>query len=289
MDETASYLGFSHFFGIGPARFDSLLKAFGSVSDAYHAPAAKLVPILGERMTERFTAFRHSFDTKEILQEYKSRGIMILPLGSVVYPAQLKAIPDPPLCLYAKGTLPINLPGELVVAIVGTRKPSPYGRYVTKLFTAELANAGAVIVSGMALGIDTEAHRTTLAVGGRTVAVLGSGVDMVYPPENEQLYVDIIANGGTVVSEYPPGKRITKGLFISRNRIISGLSSGVVVIEGKETSGSLATARFAAIQGREVFVPPIPITSPLSATPSILLKNGATYVSSGQDILQELQ
>jgi DNA processing protein len=197
----------------------------------------------------------------------------------------LKEISDPPPVLFLKGNLTdFSLP---MLAVVGTRKSTAYGRQVCEMLTGELALTGLVIVSGMARGIDSVAHQTTLAVGGKTVAVLGEGVDVVYPPENKELYEEIIKSG-VVLSEMPPGHRPSRGTFPARNRIISGLSLGVLVIEGAEDSGALITASAALEQKREVFAVPGPITSPLSAGPTKLLKNGAKLVYRTEDVLEAL-
>lgn len=203
------------------------------------------------------------------------------------YPPLLREIPDPPKVLYVRGRgSKINL--EKTIAVVGTRKMTPYGRRVTENLVTELVKNGFTIVSGMALGVDTVAHETAIANGGKTIAVLGCGVDIIYPNVNARLYWDIVGGGGAVVSEIAPRIRTDKKQFVTRNRIISGLSFGVVVIEGDEHSGALITAKYAAEQGREVFAVPGPITSRYSRASSILLQNGAKLVQSADDILEEL-
>ena len=172
-------------------------------------------------------------------------------------------------------------------AIVGTRKPTSYGQQIARKFAYELSEAGFIIVSGMAMGIDTVAHQAALDAGGKTIAVLGCGVNIVYPAINYRLYQKIIKTGGAVISEFPPDQTVLKGLFISRNRIISGLSCGVLIAEGLKDSGALITARFAGEQGKEVFAPPAPITSDMSQAPNFLLKQGAKLVTSIEDILEE--
>ncbi|MEK7633288.1 MAG: DNA-processing protein DprA, partial [Patescibacteria group bacterium] len=172
-------------------------------------------------------------------------------------------------------------------AIVGTRKPTNYGIQVARKFAYELAEAGFVIVSGMAMGIDTVAHQAALDVGGKTVAVLGCGVNIIYPAINYKLYENIIKTGGAVVSEFPPDQTVLKGLFISRNRIISGLSRGVLIAEGGEYSGALITAKYAGIQGKDVFAVPSPINSEMSSAPNLLIKQGAKMVTNVSDIYEE--
>src|SRR3989338_348038 len=160
-------------------------------------------------------------------------------------------------------------------AIVGTRKPTSYGIQVARKFAYELTEAGFIIVSGMAMGIDTVAHQAALDAGGKTVAVLGCGVNIIYPAINYQLYHNIIKSGGAVISEFPPDQTVLKGLFISRNRIISGLSKGVLIAEGGEFSGALITAKYAGIQGKDVFAVPSSINSEMASAPNLLIKQGA--------------
>ena len=203
------------------------------------------------------------------------------------YPRLLSEIPDPPEVLYVRGKgSKINL--EKTIAVVGTRNITSYGREVTQKLVRELVKNGFTIVSGMALGVDTVAHETAIAEGGKTIAVLGCGIDIIYPSRNARLYRDIIFRNGAIVSEIPPGVWTDSKRFVTRNRIISGLSLGVLVIEGTEKSGTLITAKYALDQGRDVFAVPGPITSELSRAASILLKNGAKLVESADDILEEL-
>jgi DNA processing protein len=172
---------------------------------------------------------------------------------------------------------------------VGTRKPTPYGKQVTEKLTGELVFSGITIVSGLARGVDGLAHRITLERKGTTIAVLGCGVDIIYPPDHQTLYYDILKSGGAVISEVPPGHTVARGLFPARNRIISGISRGVLVTEGAEDSGSLITAQCALDQGRDVFAVPGPISSYLSAGPAKLIKQGAKVVTEVADILDELK
>lgn len=202
-----------------------------------------------------------------------------------LYPQNLKEIEGAPERLYIKGSL--RPEDKLAVAIVGSRKMTAYGRETAELFSYELAEKGVSIVSGLARGIDTVAHKSALKAGGRTIAVLASGVDIIYPKENRQLAERIIKSGA-LVSEFP---RRTKPLgkhFLVRNRIISGLSLAVLVIEGKRRSGTLSTAAHAANQGREVFAVPGPINSPLSLAPLYLIEQGANIAKSPEDILEYL-
>jgi len=287
-EEIFYYLAFSHFLGIGPVRFFLLLKNFLTAKKAYLANRDKLIKLLGEKLTDKFLKFRQTFDPVKVNEKLKKEKITVLPYFSNAYPSSLKTIADPPICLYVRGEAAIfNQTDKIYFAIVGTRTPSPYGEQVAKKFSFELAKAGFIIVSGMALGIDALSHWAALNAGGKTIAVLGCGVDIIYPSSNRLLYEKIVNGGGAVVSEFPEKMMVQKGLFIARNRIISGLSRGVLVVEGASDSGSLITARYAAEQGREVFAPPAPLTFRQSQAPNILLKQGAKMVTEVVDIFEE--
>ena len=288
MDNLDCYLGFSYFLGIGPQRLSLLLRNFSDIKKAYLADKNELKKVLGEKLTEKFIQFRSNFDPKKELDNLKKKEITVLSLEDKKYPASLKKISDPPICLYFKGNISnFDFKKDLFLGIVGTRKPTSYGEILAKKFASQLASMGIVIVSGMALGIDSLAHWATLNSEGKTIAVLGCGVDVVYPPSNAKLYQEILKKGGLIISEFPPGRTVLKGLFIARNRIISGLSSGVLVVEGAKDSGALITAKYAAEQGKEVFAPPSPLTSPMSEAPNLLLKQGAKLVTNVYDILDE--
>jgi DNA protecting protein DprA len=288
MNNLEYYLGFSYFLGIGPQRLSLLLENFSDVKKAYLAKKEELVKVLGEKLTEKFIQFRNQFDPKKELDNLKKKEITVLSWEDKRYPSSLKKIADPPICLYIKGNLSnFDFEKDFFLGVVGTRKPTSYGEALTKKFTSQLASMGMVIVSGMALGIDSLAHWAALNSFTKTIAVLGCGVDVVYPPSNGRLYQEILKKGSLVISEFPPGRTVLKGLFVARNRIISGLSSGVLVIEGAKDSGALITARYAAEQGKEVFAPPSPINSPMSEAPNLLLKQGAKLVTDVSDILNE--
>lgn len=222
------------------------------------------------------------------VQKMKDKGIEIVTELSEDYPETLYNIPDRPVVLFCKGDVSL-LKVENGVAIVGTRKPTPYGRDVTELFSKELARAGVVIVSGLAYGVDAEAGRGAVDVGGKTIAVLGGGVNKIYPSANIPLANKIIANGGLIVSEYLPDEEPRQYYFPERNRIISGLSKGVVVVEAGENSGSLITATTALEQGREIYVVPANITSSASYGSNQLIKEfPQCAVFSPQDVLDDL-
>ena len=200
------------------------------------------------------------------------------------YPSLLREIPDPPALLYLRGAEP---PAE-ALAIVGSRNASPTGRHLTAEIARELASRGIGIISGLARGIDTAAHEGALAGQGPTVAVLGCGIDRIYPPENERLFTRILAEKGTIISEYPPGADPLAGHFPGRNRLISGLCRGVLIVEAALASGSLITADFALEQGRDVFAVPASIASPVGCGVNRLLKDGAFLVTESADILERL-
>lgn len=317
------YLSFSYFLGIGPVRMKALLSYFGSVKKAYFGKREEIQNVIGDIIGQRFCLFRSNFNLEKKAKELENKKISMVFWEDEKYPQELLNISDPPICLYCKGD--INLlsdssvanfitresPPELrtsgyskvknllptsqqnnsilpTFAIVGTRNPSIYGSQIAKKISSELAGAGFTIVSGLALGIDAIAHRGALDANGKTIAVLGCGVDIIYPAYNRFLYNQIIEKNGVVISEFPPGKTVEKGLFISRNRIISGLSKGVLVVEGQEKSGALITARYAGEQGKEVFAVPGQITSSVSTAPNFLIKQGAKMVTTVEDIYEEL-
>ena len=212
-------------------------------------------------------------------------GASLVTLGEPRYPQVLREIFDPPIVLFARGR--VELLASICLGVVGTRRPTPYGLAVAERLSADLAHAGLTIVSGMARGIDSAAHKGTLAAGGNTIAVLGCGVDIVYPSENRKLAAEIAAKG-LIVSEFPMGSVAFPQNFPIRNRIISGLSAGVLVVEGAQYSGSAITAKLAMDQGREVFAVPGAITSKLSWGPNLLIKQGARLVQDWNDVVSEL-
>lgn len=212
-------------------------------------------------------------------------GVRLLRPGEPAYPDLLSETPDPPALLYVRGSVPLE--GE-ALAVVGSRRPTHYGRRMARELAGACARAGIPVVSGLARGIDSEAHRAALAAGGRTWAVLGSGLDNIYPPENKGLAEEIVAAGGALLSELPLSGPPLAMNFPRRNRILSGLAWGTVVVEGDLKSGSLITARAAAEQGREVFAVPGPADSPMSEGPHELLRQGARMARRLEDILEEL-
>lgn len=290
LTEKNSYLAFSAFPGIGPLRFKLLRDYFGSAEKAWDASLEKLLAIgLGEKLTAKFVAFRNKFSIDDFNKFLQKHNIKVLPLFDKNYPYLLRELPDAPFVLYVRGEIDDDWWNSgKTIAVVGTRRVTNYGTAATRQIAGGLATSGLTIVSGMAYGVDTVAHQAAIDAGGKTIAVLGCGIDMIHPLSNTALYWNIIKKSGAVVSEFPPGLLVNKGLFPARNRIISGLSLGTVVTEGASDSGALITARYAGEQSREVFAVPGPITSSLSAAPTILLKQGAKLVTQAEDILEEL-
>lgn len=298
MGERFYWLGFSVFSGVGPLRFKKLIAELGSAENAWNAKQTDLKIHLGDALAEKFEDFRSKFSIEKYSKTLIQKEISFLILTDPNYPLLLKQIKNPPFVLYIKGSLNILLsykskppPSSTIfdrtLAIVGTRKITQYGREATKILTKELVDAGFTIVSGLALGVDAVAHQTAIELNGKTIAVLGSGIDLCYPSANKQIYNSIIQKCGVVVSEFPLGQKPSKGSFPSRNRIIAGLSIGVLATEGAEDSGSLITADYAFKFNRKVFAVPGPIMSSLSKGPYKLIKKGAKLVTSAEDILKE--
>jgi DNA processing protein len=286
-DDLKYWVGFSRVPGIGPVRLRALLDHFGGdVGAAWQVSSATLRALgFDQRTVEALIGLRGQINLDAELQRAVDRGVQVITWDCPTYPGLLKAIPNPPPVLYVCGDL---LPQDAwALGVVGTRQASVYGREATRTLAQGLAAGGVTIVSGLAYGIDTVAHRAALDAGGRTVAVLGSGVDVIYPTDNRGLAADI-ARQGAVVSEYPLGTKPEARNFPPRNRIISGLSLGVLVVEGSPRSGAMITAAYAVEQGREVFAVPGSILSRNSGGPSQLIQQGAKLVTSIGDILEEL-
>jgi DNA processing protein len=280
------WIGFSKVSGIGPARLQSLLTYYGDIATAWRADLAELRAIgLDRRTVENFAKTRHDLDLTAEVDRLEKLNVMLLTWDSPDYPALLKTIPDPPITLYVRGSLAVT--DDWAVAVVGTRKATSYGQEVAHILAKGLVENGITVVSGLAQGIDTAAHAAALEHQGRTLAILGCGVDVVYPSANAKLSQRIMASGA-LISEYPLGTKPEAMNFPRRNRIISGLSLGVVVVEGAVKSGAAITANCALEQGREVFAVPGPIFRSSSAGPNLLIQKGAKLVTQVQDILEEL-
>ncbi len=271
--------------GVGTTLFIRLLSRFGTPADVLGASEASLTEVVGPKLAERIRAYRGVVDVDRQIMQLSQYGASLLTMDDPAYPLRLAEIYDPPLVLFTRGNL-IEADHQ-AVALVGTRKPTAYGARMARNLAYELASRGITIVSGMAEGIDTAAHEGAMEAGGRTIAVLGCGVDIVYPPSNAELMHRIIQQGA-VVSSFEMGVKPSKGHFPFRNRIISGLSMGTVVVEAPIGSGALITARNAAEQGREVYAVPGEAGAYNSRGPHALIREGAKLVETAQDILVEL-
>jgi DNA processing protein len=287
MSNIESWIALSLVPEIGPVTFRKLLSIYGDPASVFGVPLKELSAIegVGEKKARNIKNFSGGRDIAKQVKELSRCNIKVLTLLSPEYPAMLRQIEDSPVLLYVKGT--IQDEDRFAVAIVGSRKSTPYGRLVAERLSSQLSSSGFTIVSGMARGIDTMAHRGALSSGGRTIAVLGSGIDRAYPPENRGL-MEKIAESGYVVSEFPWGTEPAKENFPRRNRLISGLSMGVVVAEAAAGSGALITASAAIEQNREVFAVPGNITSLNSAGANELIKRGAKLIQKPDDIIEEL-
>lgn len=272
--------------GLGPRTSATLLKRFRTPQAIFRAPVSELDAAGLSGTVARSIASGCTFEDAALQQEkMQASGTVLIPWGDTRYPARLREIFDPPLLLFACGR--IELLGGVAIGVVGTRHPTPYGLAAAERLSGELAMAGLTIVSGMARGIDAAAHKAALAIGGKTIAVFGCGVDLLYPAENRKLR-DSIVEQGLVVSEYAMGSPAYPQNFPVRNRIVSGMSAGILVVEGAQYSGSTITARLATEQGREVFAVPGNITSKLSWAPNLLIKQGAKLVQEWNDVVAEL-
>ena len=280
------WVGFNLVKGVGAVRFQALRDHFGDLALAWQAPADALQAAgLGPKLAERVTQIRADLDLEKYMAKVTAQGISILTWEDELYPPRLKEIDQPPPVLYVRGALTAE--DSWAVAIVGTRRVSAYGRQVTEELATFLAINGVTVVSGLARGVDAIAHQSALKAGGRTIAVLGCGVDRIYPPEHAQLAEKMIASGA-ILSDYAPGTPPDASNFPPRNRIISGFSMATVVVEAGETSGALITAQFAADQGREVFAVPGNILAPQSKGTNRLIAQGAHPMLSARDLLDVL-
>lgn len=285
MTRLEALLGLNLIGGIGSIRLKKLLEYFGQPENIFQASQEKLIAVSG--IGENLAAKIRSLDLKDVERELilaKKYNLKILTPEDKEYPVNLKYIFDPPILLYVKGE--IRKEDALSLAIIGSRRASFYGLSCAEKFSAELASRGFTIVSGMARGVDSSAHRAALRQGGRTIAVMGSGFGHIYPQENRRLAEDI-AQSGAVISEFPIDALPLRQNFPQRNRVISGLSLGVLVVEAARNSGALITADFALEQGREVFALPGKVDSDNSFGTNSLIKQGAKLVADADDILEE--
>lgn len=286
--ELQYWIAFNQLSEFGPKRFTKLLNYFPNLETAWQADRNELTKSgLVEKIIDKFITSKTEIDPAKELDKVTKQNIEVVTIKDDAYPSQLKQIPNPPPLLYTKGGffLPED---EFAIAVVGTRKITPYGKQVTEDLVSELTRNGLVIVSGLALGIDAKAHAVCISSKGRTIAVLGNGIDNIYPSANVPLARRILDNNGLIISEFPLGTPSYRSNFPHRNRIISGLTLGTLIIEADIKSGSLITAKQALEQNREVFTVPGSIYSPSSKGPNQLLKQGAIPVTTAQDILQAL-
>jgi DNA processing protein len=273
--------------GLGPRLTAALLQRFGSAGAVLQATAGQLmeVPHIGFTLSQNLCQAMSRLDVDGEVALLEQHGTRLLVLGTPEYPAPLATIPDAPQLIYLRGSWEARDTNS--VAIVGSRHGTAYGRRIAERLGVELARAGFTVISGLARGVDGAAHRGALKAGGRTVAVLAGGLSRIYPPEHADLAREVEVGGG-LFSEAPMAREPMAGMFPARNRLISGLSRGVVVVEAAERSGALISARHAAEQGRSVFAVPGPVDSSASAGTLKLLRDGATLVRHAQDIIEEL-
>ena len=273
--------------GVGSMLTQRLLNHFGDVESILAASATRLQAVegIGPKIANSISLARSLCNAETLIDQCREHGISLIAKKDARYPALLRKIHDPPVFLFVKGGFQAS--DDLAIAIVGTRNMSPYGRKHAERLAAELARSGFTIVSGLARGIDGAAHRGVLAAGGRTIAVLGSGLLNIFPPEHVQL-ADEVVEHGALVSEYVPEQRPDKGTFPQRNRIVSGLSLGVLIVEAPRKSGALITASQAGEQGRDVFAMPGPVDHEASRGCNRLIRDGAILVESADDILEHL-
>ncbi len=287
MEPDKYWVGFNLVKGIGAVRFKQVLDFFGSAETAWDAPVSGLQAAgLPQRVIENFLLVKSQVDLERVMERIHHSGTRVITWNDQDYPRRLKEIDQSPPVLFIRGS--INVEDDWAVALVGTRRVSPYGRQVANEIATFLGQNGVTVVSGLARGVDAIAHQSALAAGGRTIAVLGSGVDVIYPPEHRKLATEIIAQGA-LVSDYPLGTSPDGVNFPPRNRIISGLSLATVVVEAGEKSGALITAEFAVEQGRDVFAVPGSILAPQSAGTNHLIEQGARPLLKMGEILEVLK
>lgn len=273
--------------GVGPVLRKALIDRFGTAREILNAAMSELreVPGIGPKTAKAIAAARDEIDAEREIQLCREKSVTIVPQSDPQYPRSLAEIPDPPGLFFMRGE--IKPQDAIGVAIVGSRHATTYGVMVAERLASSLARAGVTVISGLARGIDGAAHRAALQAGGRTIGVLGSGVLNIYPPEHVELSLDVIRSGA-IISETPPQSPPMAGAFPQRNRIISGLSLGVIVVEASDRSGALISARHAMEQNREVFAVPGRIDSRMSKGCHRLLRDGAKLVESADDVLEEL-
>ena len=284
---TLEWLALSLTPGLGPTRARKLVEHFGSPEAVFRASLTELEAAAIQAVSAQSIATGKSAElAREELARAADAGITVLSTSDPLYPRRLKEIYDPPIILYVRGDAEqLNKPG---IALVGTRHPTPYGSGMAERLACDLAAQGLVIISGMARGVDTASHRGAISAKGKTVAVFGTGVDVIYPKENSRLSEQILSFGGALVSEFPLGTFAAPQNFPIRNRILSGMSCGVLVVEAAEYSGTRITARLALEQNRDVFAVPGNVTNKNSWGPNTLIKQGAKLVATWEDVWEDL-
>mgnify|MGYP001136376683 CR=1 FL=1 len=287
MDKNSAYLLLNLLPDIGPWRIKRLIEHFGEIENVFSASLNDLCKVedIGEILAKRILSAPKEVDLDKELHLIEKYQVRIITWDSPDYPANLKTLPDPPAVIYLRGELKDE--DIFAISIVGTRRATVYGKTVTEKLASGLAEARITVISGLARGIDTSAHQTAINAKGRTIAVLGNGLAVHYPPENRKLEEKIITSGA-LISEFPMTSSPDRANFPRRNRIIAGLSFGVVVIEADIKSGALITARLALEQGREVFAVPGNIFSACSRGTHMLIKQGAKLVEETEDIIEEI-
>lgn len=277
------WLGLSLTPGLGPSKSRKLVEHFGSAEAVFRASLTELEGAGIRAVSAQALATGKSAElAREEINRAAAAGVTVLSMDDPLYPPRLKEIYDPPLVLYVRGDAEVLIkPG---IAMVGTRHPTPYGSGMAESLASDLAAQGLIIISGMARGVDTARHRGAIAAKGKTVAVFGTGVDVIYPKENSRLSEQILALGGALISEFPLGSFAAPQNFPIRNRILSGMSVGVLVVEAAEYSGTRITARLALEQNRDVFAVPGNVTNKSSSGPNTLIKQGAKLVATWEDV-----
>lgn len=289
MDDARYLVAVASAGNIRPSLLRTIRERLGSWEEVWKASVEEFIAAgIPARGAHTIVEMRSSIDPDAVWGHAHAQNMYVVTEADETYPKLLRGTVDAPIALFCRGTLPA--PDLPAIAVVGSRSMTPYGMQVTEMIVPSLARAGLLILSGLARGIDGEAHRATIATHGTTIAVVGSGIDhaVLYPREHRRLSDEIVASGGAVVSEYPPGTAPARHHFPARNRILAGWALGVLVIEARIQSGALITARFAADDGREVFAVPGPITSSTSAGPHALISAGAALASDAKIILDIL-
>jgi DNA processing protein len=289
MTDREAYIILNIISGIGPARVKSLCEHFGSVSGILQASPVELKSVqgIGITLAEAISSWKTDLDHESEMQLAERAGVQIITLADDEYPSILKEVHDAPLCLYVRGQMPSD--NDFMLGVVGSRRITNYGRSMSEHLSRAAVYAGWTVVSGLAYGTDAVAHRTVVDAGGRTIAVLGGGLARIFPQDHIPLAKSIIDGGGAVISEFPMEFAPNRRSFPMRNRIISGLSKGVVVIEAGTTSGALITAKFALDQGRLIFAVPGQADNPQARGCNSLIKQGAKLTETFDDIMEEFE